>query len=321
MSVSGRPKRIARRAAKLLLARSAPAETEKERAAVEALRAAFAALPDEVAGGLPQTEEAWRRYELRLRDRVLREGPRRFLTWDVIEETMFVGNAPFLRHELSFLRSLPAWRERWRAVIRESAIGAPPRYLFAPYSSGNLVHHAYHVASFEEATGTRVDGFDRVVEFGGGYGSMCRVFHRLGFAGRYTMFDLPAFSSLQAYYLRALGIPLIEAGARPDAPGAVVDSDIERVGAALEQGPSGRSLFVATWSISETPQGLRDRVLGQVRDADAYLIAIQDVYQEMDNTAYFDAWRAQHPDVRWVSIPMAHLPPNSYLFGVRSGQA
>jgi hypothetical protein len=312
-------KRLAMQVLNSLLARRPPTESQAQREAVNTLKAYFAALPDRVPAGLTPSEETWRRCEVRLRDRMLGEGPQRFLTWDVIRETMFVGgNARFLRHELSFLRSLPAWRDRWREAIRESPLGAPPRCLFAPSSSGNLVHHAYHVARFEEAMGVRVEEFDNVVEFGGGYGSMCRVFYRLGFGGGYTIFDLPAFSSLQTYYLRALGIPVSNGSAQGDLPRVVCRSDLAGVGAALGQRSPGRSLFLATWSISETPRDLRNRVLAQVRDCDAFLIALQDVFQEMDNTSYFNIWQAQHPDVRWFSSPIAHLPHSSYLFGERS---
>src|SRR3712207_7978939 len=58
----------------------------------------------------------------------------------------------------------------------------PPRSTLFPYttlfrsypawpeSSGNLLHHAYHVCRFEEATGLRAEQLELVVEFGGGYG-------------------------------------------------------------------------------------------------------------------------------------------------------
>src|SRR5207244_11597755 len=51
-----------------------------------------------------------------------------------------------------------------------------------------------------------VDDLACVLEFGGGYGSMCRLFHNLGFRGRYLIFDLPAFSALQRFFLRSIGM-------------------------------------------------------------------------------------------------------------------
>ena len=71
-----------------------------------------------------------------------------------------------------------------------------------------MIHHAYHLAQFEEKTRTQVHEIDFVLEFGGGYGSMCRLFYNLGFRGRYVIFDLPSFSALQIYYLKTLDLPV-----------------------------------------------------------------------------------------------------------------
>ena len=40
---------------------------------------------------------------------------------------------------------------------------------------------------------------------------MCRLFHQLGFSGRYVIYDLPQFSALQAFYLGSVGLPLVDA--------------------------------------------------------------------------------------------------------------
>ena len=50
---------------------------------------------------------------------------------------------------------------------------------------------------------------DVIVEFGGGYGSMCRLVRKLGFKGRYVIFDLRPILALQKYYL---GLHGVEAG-------------------------------------------------------------------------------------------------------------
>ena len=47
-----------------------------------------------------------------------------------------------------------------------------------------------------------------IVEFGGGYGSMCRLLHKLGFSGQYFIYDLPEFVALQRYFLKSIGMPV-----------------------------------------------------------------------------------------------------------------
>jgi hypothetical protein len=47
-----------------------------------------------------------------------------------------------------------------------------------------------------------------IVDFGAGYGGLARTAERLGFRGRYVLFDLPAQTALQRFYLESLGLPV-----------------------------------------------------------------------------------------------------------------
>jgi hypothetical protein len=53
---------------------------------------------------------------------------------------------------------------------------------------------------------------DCIIEFGGGFGSMCRLVHALGFRGQHIIFDLPPVWALQRYYLRLHGIEVDDSG-------------------------------------------------------------------------------------------------------------
>jgi len=284
--------------------------TERERALAGELRENFRALPVLTTEDVAGAEAEWRRNMNVLREQVLRRDPRAFLTWPVIRRTMFVRRAGYLEAELAYLRGLPDWEGRWAAAVRERPVGRPVRYPGLRASSGNLVHHAYHVARFEAAVGARVADMGTVVEFGGGYGSMCRLIRQLGFAGRYVVLDLPHFSALQRYYLQALGLGLEEGGNH-------CVSDPETLARLLFPAPEG-ALFLATWSLSETPLHVRKSVLPLVRDFDAFLIAYQGTFGEVDNVAYFRALQGEMPEVEWQDVAIEHLPgPNFYLFGRR----
>jgi hypothetical protein len=240
--------------------------------------------------------------------------PRNFLSWDVVSETMFVKYAKYSRSEYEYLRNLPE-RTRWQKALNESSAGNPARCPFDTRTSCNLVHHAYHLARFESATGNRVDRFGTVVEFGGGYGSMCRLFFNLGFKGRYVIVDLEPFSALQQYYLQSIGISMLDMDTYPGGKnGALCISDLALLDNVIENGIHG--LFLATWSISETPLSVREEILD--RNAvkfDAHLIAYQPDFGEVDNEQYFAGLCRAHPMFSWILEDMKHLPDQKYLFG------
>jgi len=235
----------------------------------------------------------WIKNRKRLRAAVLHKDPRAFLTWDVVNETMFIPPyAPFVRHELRALRNRD-W-DSWRRAIAERAAGLPFPSVFYPFSSSNAIHHAYHLHCFESETKTCIRDYRTIVEFGGGYGSLQRIVHNLGFTGNYVGYDLPELQALQRYYLGSIGVHR----------------------AVTEQREPPR-LFIATWSLSESPVELRERIADEVSDFDAFLIAYQKHFGGIDNDAYFAAWRRRFPSIRWRLIKIEHLPHDYYLFGVR----
>ena len=183
-----------------------PVLTNHEKDLLSEFRASFFELPVITKTDLLPSEAVWINYLNRLRQLVLNQEPREFLRWSPVAETMFIVFARFIFTELKYLKSCPNWNTRWRAAIKESSIGNPVLYLFYKSSSGNLIQHAYHLAQFEEKTGSEVHDMKYVLEFGGGYGSMCRLFFNLGFSGKYIIFDFPAFNALQSYYLKSIGI-------------------------------------------------------------------------------------------------------------------
>jgi hypothetical protein len=185
-------------------------------------------------------------------------------------------------------------------------------------SSGNLIHHAYHLARFEEATGQRIDGLGCVVEFGGGYGNMCRTVRRAGFTGPYIILDLPYFSALQRYYLRASGLPVATSAADLGAGRTLCTSDATELAAAVARAAGkGGALLIGTWSISEAPVAARALVLDQTDAFDFFLIGYQPAFAGIDNERFFAAWTARHGGVDWQFQPIRQLEGSRYLFGRR----
>jgi len=261
-------------------------------------------------------DREWARNVARLRNLILKEDPRRFLQWDIIQHTMFIGNADYIAKELTFLRRSMYWHSRYKVAIKENTVGCPEMYCGYRQSSGNLIHHAYSLSELEDKARVNVDHLELVLEFGGGYGSMCRLFHNLGFGGKYIIFDLPEFVALQRYYLGSLGLNVLN-------PSEIVAinsgisciSDLSQLGELIR--PTGCSLFLATWSISETSIAFRNEFLESLPHIDNYLIAYQKVFNEVDNEAFFDSYARSKREFEWQKWEIPHLKGNFYLIGTR----
>ncbi|HUR42278.1 MAG TPA: hypothetical protein VM240_14020 [Verrucomicrobiae bacterium] len=314
----GKLKRAWRRRQQQRLDRPLPSATPAELEQIALLRKQVAAFPLQVAPGQPPSEAEWRGNLDALRRDVLEQDPREFTRFPVVLKTMFVDDAPYLSQEIRFLRDHRDYSRRWAVALQECGAGHPLPYGGYPATSGNLLHHCYHLARFGDATGVDVAQLPFVLEFGGGYGSLCRVFHRCGFRGRYVIFDFSHFSALQRYFLRSVGIVVHEDAAafRAATTGVICVSTLEALDDVLPL-DTREAMFTATWSLSEAPAALREAFLPRVRAMRAFLIGFQDRFNEMDNQAWFGSeWPAALPHVKWQSLPIAHLRGNNYLFGV-----
>ena len=255
--------------------------TPGERALIDELRTGCRALPVADTNRGTPTEVDWATAMNRLRHLAVHADPRGFLRWDVIVERMAVRHSPFTAIELAALQARPDWESRWRRAIRECDAGRPFRYAGWPDSSEPLIQTAYTLARLETLAGRPVAEWDAVVEFGGGFGSLCRLMHQLGFRGRCVIFDLPPFTLLQRYFLHSAGV------LRDDARITLTSdlTELERAVAALPA--DAWSMFVACWSLSETPLALRAQIRPLVERIGRYAIVYQERYGEMDNVDYF----------------------------------
>lgn len=264
----------------------------------------------------------WLSNDDRLCQRILTSDPVDFLKWDVIARTMVVGNADFVPDELAFLRALPDWKSRWEKALNESPVGSPDLFPGFPSSSGNLIHLAYHLANYEQKHGRKISDSSFVLEFGGGYGGMCRLAHNLGFKGKYVIFDLPPLSALQRFFLKMNGISAEhEVGSSWKAETVLCSSDFGQLKAVLAAQPDlGGASFIATWSLSESPVALRRDLLPLVAQFRSFLVAYQGLFGEVDNDAFFKDWSASMTAVDWTQWKIPHLPnqrykDNYYLMG------
>lgn len=316
-------KQLAFNLVSLFLGKPLPLLSTPEKEYLEELRREFREQPVLEPKGNAASEAAWVRNMNRLRQLVLERDPRKFLRWDVVRNTMFVAYTRYISLELQYLTDRPEWRIRWQSAIEESPVGYPIPYIFYRRSSGNLIHHAYHLAQFEDKSGVKVDHIDVVVEFGGGYGSMCRLFYKAGFSGKYVIFDLKPFSLIQRYYLRTIGLqirPISEFSTAENGVFCITDIEEFRTFLTNCRLNSDRAMFVATWSISETPLDFREIILSLVSDFAHYLIAYQNRFEEVDNEAFFGHWMANKRNTSWHHWKITHIPGSYYLVGTTASE-
>lgn len=271
----------------------------------------------------PPSEKEWFDNMNKLRILIVHSDPRKFLQWDVVKNTMFISYASYIMAELSSLKVLPDWSDRWSLAIRESPTGCPAPYIFYPASSANLIHHAYHLSVFEQRTARRIDDLDFVLEFGGGYGSMCRVFHKLGFQGRYVIYDLPLFSALQKFFLKSIGFNVLSKKEfLSKKSGIYCVSDMEELNSSIfHEDCKLESLFIATWSISESPVKIRDSIYPLAEKFTSWFIAYQYSFREVDNVNFFNSWKNRASHYKWENFPIKHMPGHDYLIGVKDSYA
>lgn len=300
--------------------KSLPTPTSDERAFLVELQNTFLEFPEFETKNTSASEAEWLGNLNTLKKLVLENNPREFLRWELIRKTMFLTSKRVVQEELKYLKQLPDWDTRWRQAIKETYVGRPKPCALYPQSSGNLIHHAYHIAQFEEKTKSHIEDTDFVFEFGAGYGGMCRLIFNLGFRGKYLLYDLKPFSALQVYFLKTLGLPVCLENdfVKQNEPAITCLSNFNRLESLLtKQISASNKMFVGTWSISETPVSLRQSILPLVNDFQTFLIGYQDIFRDVDNITFFNRWASTNNHLAWKNWPIPHIPKNHYLFGKR----
>lgn len=247
------------------------------------LRTRMAQLPRPETTLKPPYWQAWR---LELYDWILANDPAKFWQCPAVYHTMLVAHwQNAIKFE--FIELIP----RLRMAIDTPHIG-PDDHFQGTSLSMNLIHQAYHILQWEQATDRRIDELDTVIEFGGGYGAMALLCRRLGFKGKYVIYDLPEFSLLQEYYLSQLGIDGIEWNPK--------------------RKPKGVDLFMALYSLSEVPPDDRDKLV--VR-ANSYLFLYSGQWEAWNNVEWFKQFAAS-TSLNWQHTEIDHLPDRENWYSI-----
>jgi hypothetical protein len=231
---------------------------------------------------------------------------------------MCVDNAEYIYIEFQSVLNNLLFKEYWRKGIIENKVGFPVLRKDFANSSGNLIHHIYHLTQFYNFSRKAPKDFNLIFEFGGGYGSMCRLFHNLDFDGKYIIFDFPHFIFIQNYYLKCLGYNICDYNDfNKVKSGIFLISDFTVLEDILNNIPENKnSLFIGTWSLSETDLETRISVNKLLKNFNNYLIAFQNSFGEVENKSFFQNFNLSKSNVKSEIIEIKHLPGNYYNFGM-----
>lgn len=187
----------------------------------------------------------------------------RLLQDGIIKNTMFLSTGgKWQNSQIKYLES-QIDRNKLEVLLKENCMGYPTITSRKYNSSHNLIHHLYHLVKFQSETDFDINNVNTVIEFGGGYGSMCRLIKRLNFATTYVIIDLPIFSFIQLYYLKNVfgsdEVNIILADNDIIIPNKInlipIDEHLLDNIRTIES-----DLFIATWSLSEANKYTQGRI-------------------------------------------------------------
>lgn len=206
-----------------------------------------------------------------------------FLRQPFIQKMFFTHNRLFIYNELRELREDKKNWNRWKDLLNEDTVGDPIRYFLYLKSSGNRIRQVYHLKKFTDYADIDVKTIKNIIEVGGGYGCMARIFSKINRSCNYLIFDTEEVNYLQYYYLKLnklnVKFETIKANFNLTKSIILLKKKLFSI--------NGSSLFIANWSISEMPIKLREKILKYIYNVNYILISFQDKFENINNIKYF----------------------------------
>jgi hypothetical protein len=203
-----------------------------------------------------------------------------FLRENIIQKIFFVHNRIYILFML--FKIIFNKNKLYKKLLLEDNIGNPIRYFLYPKSSGNRIREVFHLLNFNAFSKIPLNKIKTVLEFGGGYGNMARLFYKINKNINYQIFDTFHVNLLQYYYLRMLKIP--STFNKTKNKNISLNYDISKCSSFNQ---ADKKLFIANWSLSESPIKLRKIIIKKIISFDYMLISYQEKFENINNHLYF----------------------------------
>ena len=268
-----------------------------------------------------EAHSEWQLYLKRLEYLILNDDVSKFLQWDIIQDTMFVGNKKYIDTELQYLLSLNNFEAKWKGVMIDPGVGSPPKFKAFPLSSSNRIHNTYHLTQLELYLNINIENISTILEYGGGYGCLSDIMNKITQFESYNIYDLKEFNCLQKYYLSQTlenrKIKFIHSSAdKLSDINLFYEFDIlnNNISKIIN---NESNLFIANWSLSESPLSIRNKFISLLPKFTYICIGFQKNFKELDNIQYFNQVILSLTNYEVKIIEINHLPNNYYLFAKR----
>jgi len=243
-----------------------------------------------------------------------------FLRHHLIKSTMFAHlpkEATSLQKKLleSFFP-----KNKLGEYLKENSEGNPILNDLEYKTSGNIIHHLYHLAKLGEELGLDINNINSYTELGGGYGNMAKIAKRINPDATYTIIDIPIFIFIQYVYLSTLlgkDSVVIFDGTKGIIPHKVnlipLDEELIKKFIDLKQ---TSDIFISTWALSESNQVTQSLVRDNNYFNAKYLLL---AYQQANSSFQFsqDVVKVSEIyNIKYNSVT-EYMPDNYYLFAER----
>jgi len=181
-----------------------------------------------------------------------------FLTGTYIKRALSPNNLSFVKKAMEKFKDDPHLDKLSEPEVIINSIPEGQKY------SMNSLQQFSYIKELEKHIDLKE--VNHVTDFGAGYGNLCRIWHEvLDYKGTYTSVDLPTMHEIQKHFL---------------------DFDIEYKNWKDDLTPPSKSLFVATFSISECSMEIRDKVEEDIQKHDYIFIIHNQQFDGIDNLVW-----------------------------------
>jgi len=202
----------------------------------------------------------------------------------------------------------------------ESRVGGPALESRVLRCSSNTLGHLFYLVRIWERHFHILSKPHIVIEFGGGYGSLARIYRKLIPNVTYVIIDLPEFLILQRLYLR-MNFPHDSIRVHQDPPLSWEKGKIHLVPVELlRRTELSGDLFVSNFALSESTE-LTQKFLEEKRFLNCSGIYLTGQYSDLRNPYVWSPHQLLHEAVRRhysdVTITDFHIPGNYELIGTQ----
>ncbi len=223
----------------------------------------------------------WQKHMKNMESYFMNDFSKRFLNHSTIKHTMMISTPRRWKNIEKDLLEKTFKKEELDHILREYDLGRPPLNDFKYKSAGNSIHHLYHIAKFILETRTKLADMKTIVEVGGGFGNMAKIWKKISPDCTYIIIDIPIFSYIQSVFLKTIfGIDAVNMFTPKNTKvrsGKInlIPLDRNLIKAFVDQ-KVGVDLFLSTWALSESNKTMQDYIKSlSYFDAKYLLLAYQ----------------------------------------------